>query len=245
MKTQSWVGLCVAGAVSCGTWLPSAAAVDILYDTFDSPSYSSFAFNDSDAPDGNPDDTSFEAIGDTDPAGGNPGSYLELFHFHDVARDENDEPVGDSSTSLQSFFNDQSTTYTPSVSGEIESFSFSLDVRTDSPFEDLFFEILDDNGGSVANAGSGFLSIVNDGEWQTLTLTGVMQAGAQDRDFAGSEPLSFGFGFLSSLDVFDGQTELQIDVDNFIVTAQLVPEPTAGLLLFGLACVVRGRRRTA
>ncbi len=218
----------------------SHASTVVLNDTFDSPSYSVFSLNEADTTN-NPDDISFASFGGTNNSGGNPDAYGLLFHTHDVNRDSLGEPIGGNGfTFVQSFLGDQTASYTPSLEGAIQFISFSLDVRTGSPIDSLFFDISDSNGGSVANGSGGFLSLVNDGEWNTYTLVGVAQSGASGRDFAGSNPLRFGFGFTSSADVFGGSSDFSIDVDNFIVTVTQVPEPAAFvLMLLGVAVSLR------
>jgi hypothetical protein len=235
----------LAAVLPLGLAASPVAAVQIVNDTFDSPNYGDFFFNAANSGD-NPDDNSFSAIGDTLTTGGNPGSYLELFHFHDVARDEFGDPEGgDTFTSLQSFLDERSVDYIPSTQGEIQSLSFSLDYRTTDPFDSVFFTVNDENGGNVAGGftADGFFTPVTDGTWQTVTFAGVTQAEVGTRDLTGSVPLDFGFGFTSDADVFDGEVEYQIDVDNFVVTATLVPEPTAAALLVAAAGPLLARQR--
>ncbi len=231
-----------ATLVSLGAVGSACASTTVLNDTFDSPSYSSSFFNDADSF-GNPDDVSSAFYNNTILLDGNPGAYGELWHDHDVDRDEFGDPInGDTATSLQSFFSDLTASYTPSLEGEIQSISFSLDVRTSDPIDSLFFEISDSSGGSVANGGGGFLPINSDGEWNTYTLTGVTQSGASGRDFAGSDPLSFGFGFTSFADVFFGNELYVIDVDNFVVTVTPVPEPASLVMLLSVLALTPRRR---
>lgn len=137
---------------------------------------------------------------------------------------------------LQSVFTEQSISYTPSTQGAILSISFSLDFQTSDPFDTLLFEVSDSSGGSFA----GFISITGDGTFQTITSDVLTNADFPGRNFSGSDPLSFGFGFTSSADVFNLPVTYNVIVDNFVVTATVVPEPSslalsvlaAGFLLF-------------
>jgi len=229
-------------AMALGLFTTAQAEITVLNDTFDGPSYIDFFFNDADSS-SNPADVSSAFYSTTVPAGGNPGSYGELIHSHDVDRDEFGDPINfDGFVGLQSFFSEQTASYTPLVEGDIASITLSLDVRTSDPIDSLFFEISDANGGSVANGGSGFLPITSDGQWNTYALSGVMQDGAAGRDFAGSLPLNFGFGFTSSADVFEEPVDYTIDVDNFVVQITPVPEPSS-LALLSLSGLVALRRR--
>ena len=202
-------------------------AVPVLDDDFESPSYSIFALNGADRGDGNDDDVS-DAFFDPQGSGGNPGGFGLVVHSHDVDRDDQDAPInGDGNTSVQSFLTEQTVTYTPSTQGEIQSVSFSLDVRTSDPFDSVFFYLEASNGaGSVANGSEGFLSITPNGEFQTIRLENVTQDGQDGFDFGGSDPISFGFGFTSpGVDVTDGPVFLNVGVDNFRVT--VTPRPRA------------------
>ena len=224
--------------------IPSLEAQNlILTDDMTDTSYSEFSFNGFDSG-SNPDDISF-AYWDTDSSGGNPGSVLNVFHEHEVDRDEFGDPFGGTDASIQSFFINEAFSYTPSSQGAIDTLSFSLDVKTTDLFSSVYFIVGDSLGGSVAQglSGSGFLSITQDGEWQTLTLSGVTQADLSGRDFSGSLPLEFGFGFLSDTDVSSGAETFLLQADNFKVEINAVPEPSSVLLLsLGVLGLVRRRR---
>lgn len=225
----------------------SAQIVGILSDDFSLPSYSSGFVNGFDSS-LNPDDQSsstFTPIG----VGGNPGDAGIVFHEHRVARDENLLPLnGDGNTFLQSIQVDQSTLWTPSIDGGIASLEFRLDVQLLAPvgsaaFEEIYFIVQDANGGSAA----GFEPIVPASGWQTIVASGLVEADFHDRDFQGSLPLSFGFGFISGGDVTAEDETLAIDVDNFVVRAVTTPEPgTSGMLAVGVVSIgaLARRRRT-
>lgn len=225
------------GVVMLAMAASTAAAQNlVLDDDMSSPSYASSSF----ASFSNPDDLSF---GDylVSGSGGNPGAHLIIEHFHDVDRDEFGEPInGDGDTFVQSYFINQSTTYTPSVSGGIASLSFSLDYRTTDPFSGIFFDVSDLSGGSSAGFTYG---LEPDGQWRTLTVTGLTQADFGGRDLSGSNPLSFGFGALSSFDATFDPTGFAMDVDNFTVTVNPIPEPGPALLVGLGAWVFLLRRR--
>ena len=207
-----------------------SAPVQVLNDDFDAPNYSSFSFNESFD---NPDDISFEFFAGV-MGGGNPGDYLQVFHTHDIERIS---PMGTmTNTSVQSVLLEKTFTYDTNGAGSLGSLSFSLDVRTTDPVNFLSFAI----GDSVNNSGSftGFIGVPNDGEWHTLTFDET--DGAQ---FNG-QILQFGFGFGTSVDVGPDPIDYVIEVDNFVVIANAIPEPSSvavlGLFLAGF--VSRHRR---
>lgn len=209
-----------------------SAQVVLLFDDFSSPSYSSSFFNGSDSG-SNANDISF-AFGNPSSAEGNPAPGFQILHEHDTERNESGDPFGTGEAFLQSFFDTNTFSYIPANQGTIETISFSLDVRTFDPFESIFFSINDSNGGAVAGGGSGFLPINPNGEWQTITLSGITSASG--RDFSGTEPLSFGFGFTSFHNTFDGPATFEIFADNFQIEINPVPEPSA-LALLGLGSI--------
>lgn len=202
--------------------------VILLDDDMQSAYYDSFSFNSSDYG-ANVDDIS-SVSNNVVVSGGNPGSYLQVLHTLEVM-----ENAPNGAVSLQSILDDQNFTYTPSISGAIQSLSFSIDIRTSDPFSSVGFVVNDQEGGQLA----GFTSFDTDGNWQTVTFEGLLQSDFDSRDFSGSLPLSFGFSLLSNgylMDDGNGNYESQFhtaDVDNFRVTAILVPEPSS-LALFGL-----------
>ena len=222
--------------------IPSLSAQNVvLFDDFTDSAYTSSFLNGQDS-DSNFFDISFGG-GSVSPTGGNPGSTLEAFHFHDIDRDPSGQPFGGGDTEVQTFFSNSALSYNPATQGPIQSISFSLDIKTSAPFESLFFTIGDSNGDTVANGGGGFLSVVPNGEWQTVTLTEVTAAGASGRDFSGSDPLSFGFGFTSFEEVTNGPVLLEVLADNFRIEITPVPEPSSALLLtLGLLSLTRRRR---
>ena len=222
--------------------IPSLSAQNtVIFDDFTDSSYSVSSRNGFDFG-SNPADLSF-ASSDIAIIGGASGSVLNVFHEHDVDRDESGDPLGDSFVDIQSFFDNSALTYTPSTQGSIQSINFSLDVRTFDPIDTLFFNVSDSNGSAVpiGEEGVRFLSVVTNGEWQTISLSGVTEASG--RDFAGSNPLDFGFGFLSSADVFDQPETFLLEADNFRIDINPIPEPSSALLIaLGLAGLTRRRR---
>lgn len=220
-----------------------AQALLVLSDDMSSPDYGGFSFNSADSG-SNPDDESTGGFGPVS-TGGNPDENLEVYHSHELARDgSGNPPGGDGTTLVQSFVNDQSVAYNPSLDGAIGSISFSLDILlTDAlgaaHFEEVFFNVQDSNGGNSA----GFTSISPAPGWQTITVTGLTNADFSSRDFAGVLDLNFGFGFQSAGDVTPGDELISLHVDNFRVDVTPVPEPGTALLL-ALGATLLGVRHT-
>ena len=217
-------------------WI-NAQQLTIIDDDMSSPDYSSFSFNNSGT--SNPDDMSTEGKSAV-ATGGNPGGYLSVQHFHQIDSGVANSLAGpDGSTSVQSFFSNNPIDYTPSTQGGIQSITFSVDFRTSDPFSTLYFGVTDLNGGSF----DGFTSITGDGEWQTITVTGLTNSGFGGRDFLGSDPLKFGFGFTTYADVSGGPETFTVDADNFKVVITQVPEPTVmALSILGVCGLVLRRR---
>jgi hypothetical protein len=220
-----------------------SAATTVISDDMSAPSYSSFSFNSNTlgGSNPNPDDISSEssnAIG----SGGNSGGYLEVTHHLDVARDGFGAPLnGDGSAFVQSFFKQQAASYTPSIDGGIATIQFSIDLLITEPFGSVFFTIDDSLGGNAA----GFMNLPpSTTGWQTFTSPLLSQANFSSRDFDGSAPFRFGFGFTSNTDVTAAPVERVIAADNFVITINQVPEPSTGALAgAGLAVAAFLRRR--
>ncbi len=201
----------------------------ILNDDMSSPNYNAWSYNNSSS--GlNPDDSSFIDGGSAQASGGNPDGYFAIEHTLSL----NDGAVK-TQVSLQSIFEGLGPAYTPTVSGAIQSLSFSIDLRSSGPASSVGLVVSDSNGGQI----TGYTSFTPDGTWQTITVSGLNQGDLGDRNLSGSNPLSFGFSFLAYGFLTDdgngGHTpeSFTLDVDNFIVTAIPVPEPSS-LVLFGI-----------
>lgn len=174
---------------------------------------------------------------------------LIVRHVHDAERDVDDNfPVNTNMLELISLVRISNVTYTPTVSGVIETLSMSLDFRTTHPFSQAFVFIEDLSGGVL-----GGLTPINNpgdqtGEWVTLQVLGLTDADfLGEGRFSSSNPLKFGFGFVSSatLDPFGTDPEIfEIEVDNFQVSIQAIPEPGSALMLLAAAVLAfcRGRR---
>jgi hypothetical protein len=187
----------------------------------------------------NPDDISFVDFQFLS-EGGN--GFFSAIHNHDVQRDGIGNPVnGNGMVELYSFFTYLPRTYTPSVSGSIETISFSLDIRfEEGDFDRVFFFAEEGTTGYLG--GSVELSTLND--WQTITVDGLTEADFSGLNFSGSMPLSFGFGFISSVDVSSGPLSSTISADNFRVSLTAVPEPgSLTLLTLFTGCALLRRRR--
>lgn len=240
-KNRVWVAV-IGGLLAFGTL---AHAEDVILDGFSSsPVYDHFSFNRADIPDpppsSNPDDLSFEEI--TFPStGGSPGDHMRVAHNHDVDRDGSGEPFGgDGLTSLQSAMINSGIAYNPSVSGAFTTVTYSLDYMVESGvFNSLYFAMGDVGGGGSFR---GFTTVNNDGSWHNLSLT-FDQSDFSSRDFAGSTPLEFGFGFTSSADVFNGSETYVVKADNFRVTVSSVPEPSGLLIAIGTVFGLLAQRK--
>ena len=174
---------------------------------------------------------------------GNDSMFVD--HIHEVERDEfTNEPVAGapSMPELQTLFLYQPLSYNPSVSGAIGTLDFSIDYRTNDPFSEIAFFI--QNGGGFGST-AGFTTPIVDGEWHTLEVLGLNSTDFLSADFEGNTTLRFGFGFYSSAEIdpfgIDG-VDYQIEVDNFIVTMNPVPEPSSLFLVAGGALTLLSRR---
>ena len=226
---------------------PAVAMTTLLNDDFGAPSYTLFEFNGADSG-SNLDDLSFATSSATG-SGGNPGGFLDIMHTHDVDRDSFGDPVnGDGSASVQSFSEEQSVVYDATASGTIAEIMFELDVLVGpigpegGAFHTVFFIVHEASGGGSA---SGFTSLSGLGSgWNTITVSGLTNADFSARDFQNGTDLQFGFGFSSSGDVSNGGETITVSVDNFIVTANVIPEPSSLLLgtLMTVGMLMRRRR---
>ncbi|MEM9079901.1 MAG: PEP-CTERM sorting domain-containing protein [Verrucomicrobiota bacterium] len=210
-----------------------------LDDNMDAPDYRSFSFSNPT----NDADISFETINGSIPTDGNPGSYLQIAHFHDLDRDEFGEPfTGDFQTDLSAVYLFETFTYDPSVSGPISNIAFEIDVRSDADFSVSF---------AIGNAttGSGNITFADnfldpfDSDWQTLSRSIIDNSTASTVDFAGSDLIEFGFSIGTTAELGDDPEEFFIDVDNFRVILTPVPEPSTALLgVLGILTLLRRRR---
>lgn len=179
-----------------------------------------------------------------DSSGGNPNDRLIIDHFHDPVPAPDGNPFG---YEIQSVHVYTLFSYTPSVDGPIESISFTIDVENSGPDMELFFTVSDSFGGSIA----GFQTLPATAGFETLSVVDLTNAEFPSRDFAGSEPLFFGFGFISVSfndgdDDFEGE-QFSVAFDNFRVSIQAIPEPAGAgfaVLLASLWPLHRRRRRT-
>lgn len=244
-------GLCAVVAVAtCATVIvlavsSSAGAFTILNDTFDAPNYSSFSFNNSTLSPmdgGNPNDVSFEAIGDSFATGGNPDAFKQFIHIHDISRDEFGEPDQDDgtfdpfATNVQSVFLNEDVIYDSSGAGALGTLNFSIDVRTTDPLQSVGFAIGNADNGS-GNFEFTSVPLNNDGLWQTIVLENV------DATSLNGPNLEFGFSLSTDADVSNGEVEFSFDVDNFIVIGTTaVPEPSS-LVIAALGLMAFATRR--
>lgn len=189
----------------------------------------------------NPDDLS-DVNYTSSATGGNSDGSLTVNHEHIV--DPTVDPYDGFST-LQSTLIENTFTYNPSVDGTILDISFSIDIATSDPFEDVFFLIEDSNTGGGFVVDSAFIMITTDGTFNNYSITGVTQSDIPTGfDFSGSNPLSFGFGFTSSTFVPQFvEDEFAVSADNFEVTINNVPEPSTGVLVILVAGFAILRRR--
>ena len=173
---------------------------------------------------------------------GPPEVYFTTFiHVHDSERDMDGFPIIAEPVALQSLIG-HTTTYTPSVSGELASVAFRLDYRTTDPFSSVYFTV----GTGTQGALAGFIPVVADGQWNTVEVTGLTQTDFLGLGFTGSQPMRFGFGFFSTTTLDPNGPDpvlFSVDADNFRVTVTPVPEPgSAALAIFGVLAAMRRRR---
>jgi PEP-CTERM motif len=212
---------------------PCAHAVLFINDDFFSPSYSVIYVSPAD-----PTDQSYFTFADF-VAGGNPTSYRTITHEHDLERGLDGSPVnGTGQVTLQTILLENSATYQPSSDGPIQTLSFSIDVRSSRPAS-VYFNFANQANSSFAG---GFTPFTASAIWQTITVSGLMEADFIGSNFATSDQLKFGFGFVSSANVTARPTTFNFDVDNFKVTIVPVPEPSSAFLA-GLASLALCQRR--
>lgn len=175
------------------------------------------------------------------------GNTLLIDHVHDSQRDDNTGfPVNLNPLEAQSIFRYNPVTYTPGVAGVIDTLSFKIDYRTDDPFSEVFF-FLDKQGSGVLGGLTAINSGNRNGQWQTLEVLGLTDEDFLGFDFFSSpDPIRFGFGFISSatLDPFGTDPiTYQLEVDNFQVTVNPIPEPASALMLLGAGALLLRRTR--
>lgn len=175
-------------------------------------------------------------------AGGNPGEFLQILHFHDPVEEPEGNPDG---YSIQSIHDYQLFSWDPLVDGEVVSVSFSIDIESSVPLG-VGFSVAQGNGGSLA----GFQFIGSTDGWQKISSGPLSTAEFGGIDFAGGEPLRFGFSVITSSDgfgevAFFGE-QFAANLDNFQVSVAVVPVPAAAWLLLsslGVLGLVARRQR--
>lgn len=173
---------------------------------------------------------------------------LQVMHVHDSERDDDNFPIETGMLDLQSLVRITNVTYTPTVSGIIQTLAFKIDFKTNDPFAEVFFFI--ERLGFGVLGGLTPIHGDNDGTWKTLELVGLTDADFLGEGFfSSSAPLGFGFGFVSSasLDPFsEDPVTYEIEADNFQVTVTPIPEPGPAVLMLGAgALLLRRKRQTA
>lgn len=229
----SVVCFCIAGALGSG----ARAGMVIINDSFDNGSGDYFGTNVS-----SPDPFNFSYM---DYYSESPDVTMLVDHVHDVERDDDGFPVASSPEmpEIQSLIRYQPTSYIPASSGAIGTLDFRIDYRTNDPFSDLSF-VVQSSGGFGAIAG--FTTPIADGNWHTLEVLGLNSEDYLNMDFEGSNALTFGFSFYSFATMDPGGIDpviYQVEVDNFVVTVNPVPEPASMPLLLSGALPLAFRRR--
>jgi hypothetical protein len=233
--------------VGGNSWARADIILNDGMDNLGNYSPANFGFNSS-----NPNDISLYQGAIHQVAGGNPGAFFRLGYLLNVARDGNGVPLGSgialSNGGLMHLF---SYPYAPSMQGPINDISFSLDIRFDNPSHidnmDLFFFIEDGTNSGPHFASTEVFQISSGGggpNWQSKSLGGLTPNDFSGIDFLVDQNLSFGFGFIIySNDVSIGPQTISMDVDNFVVSINAIPEPSACLLVGSMLMFVARRRR--
>lgn len=178
--------------------------------------------------------------------GGNPGGFAALEHLYDfVPSDELSEDTDVTEFSTIVFYEYEPFSYDASVSGMINDVSFSLDV--DSPDADLELFFFISSATSAVSSNRFVLFPFNTDGFETFSEDDVVFDNATLNE---SGPIKFGFAFQSFVQDerddpgsdFDPQS-FAFSVDNFVVTLDVVPEPSSlALLGLGGLCLARRRR---
>ncbi|WP_411845274.1 PEP-CTERM sorting domain-containing protein [Roseibacillus persicicus] len=216
----------------------------VLLDTMDFADYqvSQLDFGDFANPDDNSfvDGSGFYGAGES----GNPGSYFQLLHYHDIIREIEDNPVGESfNTEVQSFAVNNDVSYIPTVDGPLGELTFSVDYRTTATeFFSMTFVIdnASQNTGRIYYVDDS--QLIADGQWHTATFVGISDADTPHVSFSGADAIQFGFGIYSDAYVEYEPVELYFDFDNFQVT-NVIPEPSTALLATLALGGLLGRRQ--
>jgi hypothetical protein len=177
---------------------------------------------------------------------GNPGTaFVVNWNF------DSTEPSSTSGGFSQTaFLYRHTTTWNPSVQGDITALDFSIQYRTsDDAFEELRFWVGDNSDGKFTFASH---AVNNDGLWHTFSLSDLTIDDFQPInsliDLSGNEPIRFGFGLFGIHPNGYGSgnpSANTIAFDNY--TVQIVPEPSVGALVVigGLVGLGLRRRRLA
>ena len=124
---------CLSGSVALSA--PSVQAFTFIDDDFSSPDYSVTFISPSDP-------ANFSTSNFSDfTSGGNPTSYRNIMHNHEVERDE-DTGVPVNGTGLvthQSLLRETNNTYRPSTEGTIDLLNYSIEVRSARNADVFFF----------------------------------------------------------------------------------------------------------
>lgn len=232
MKTLCVVGSLVGLGVAA---LPASATTILNLDMSEnSGDFVTFHFDNNDTG-AYPDvpDVDFSVSHGQGASGGNPGYYQYITNTM--------TPTGTTSVGqplyMHTYTRYNAFSYTPSVSGVINTITFSIDVKSNVDAKTLFDVFIGE-----AEYSAGKIAVAQSDGYSTITAT-YAASDFSPGVLSGTSALRFGFGYETLTTNTGAAQSFTADFDNFVVSINEVPEPaTLGVLAAGLLLLKRRRR---